>query len=143
MPGDSLLSRVHNEVSKRLLHITQVARVKGVEDERRVSQKRKESGGGLSYTVGPQEVDAKRPNTIDGHLDGLEMYLLALSVVGCAHVDPLPQVEQGGQLVNRPETKEDKPEDYSPVGRQLLAQGKAVCQADPRRAAAALGHHSR
>ena len=48
MPGDSLSSRVPNGVSERLLQITRVARVKGVEDERRVSQKRKELGGGLS-----------------------------------------------------------------------------------------------
>ena len=103
MPGDTLLSRLWRELDKRFLHITDLLRIKGVAYERRAQARDKKVGDNLYAKETPDEQTEDRPETVRAYLEVMEMYMLALAIVGSDAVDPLPK---------DPESKDRDPSDY-------------------------------
>ena len=103
MPGDLLISRLTKEIEKRFLHITELLKIKGVLWERRSNTSRQKVGDNLYTDVAPDQQDEVRPETVKAYLEVMEMYMLALAIVGATPVHPSPTAA---------ETKEADPSDY-------------------------------
>ncbi len=81
---------MYKELDKRLLHITDLLKVKGVAWERRSNPKDKALGDNLYTRELPVDQDEERPETVRAYLEVMEMYLFALAIVGSEPVDPQP-----------------------------------------------------
>jgi len=71
--------------------------------ERRAQARDKKVGDNLYAKETPDEQTEDRPETVRAYLEVMEMYMLALAIVGSDAVDPLPK---------DPESKDRDPSDY-------------------------------
>ena len=104
MPGDLLISRIFKELEKRFLHITDILKIKGVKWERRVHEGKKKVAEHLYTDANAADQDKDNlPATVQAYLQALEMYMLAMAIVGSKPLEPQPA---------QAETREADPSDY-------------------------------
>ena len=99
MPGDGIISRNHNEVSKRQLHPQDVMKVTGVLVERRQVQKVEDLASAgpdamLQVRTSAHLAEYTRERSVTAYLQCLSMYLLAHVLNGLNRVDPQPRVPE-------------------------------------------------
>ena len=94
MPGDLLLSRISKELEKQFLHVTDLMKIKGVVWERQSEAKKEQVGTNFYTDVRPENQDEVRADTVWNYLDVIEMYLLAMSIVGATPITPQPGAEE-------------------------------------------------
>ncbi len=111
MPGDLLISRIFKELEKRFMHVTDLMKIKGVIWERKAETTKEQVGEHLYVERTPEQQDEVRDETVRNYLEVMEMYMLALAIVGAQKISPPP---------SKPETQESDPSDYVifPVGHQ-------------------------
>ncbi len=103
MPGDMLISRLAKELEKRFLHVTDLMKIKGIVWERRSETIKEQVGDNLYTERTPDQQHEERAETLRSYLEVMEMYMLAMAVVGAAPVTPEPTAK---------ETRGSDPSDY-------------------------------
>ena len=128
MPGDLLLSRLSKEIDKRFLHVTDLMKIKGVVWERQSESKKEKIGDNLYTEIRPEGQDERRAETVWNYLNVMEMYMLAMSIVGAEPVKQLPET---------PESITSDPADYVVFPYQYaldcLGRARAFVQATLKR----------
>ena len=98
-----MLSRLSKEIDKRFLHVTDLMKIKGVVWERQAETKKERVGDNLYTELRPEDQDERRAETVWNYLEVMEMYMLAMAIVGTEPMKPLPEA---------PETVTSDPTDY-------------------------------
>jgi hypothetical protein len=90
-PGDMLVSRLHREVTKRLLSVREVERVKSQQQQRMSSRKKQRVCEGLELLTGQADDEWDAIGDVQDYLLKLWTLMVAYAMAGCKPLAGAPQ----------------------------------------------------
>ena len=89
-PGDVLVSRLHREITKRILSVREVERVKSQQQQRMSSRKKQKVCEGIELLTGQADDEWDAIGDVQGYLLKLWTLMVAYAVAGCKPLTHAP-----------------------------------------------------